>query len=368
MSRVDLFCVIVTWIACIGEARGQIPNPPAQLTAAEIRAQLRQTNDRVRNYRVAYHTVPSKRGVNSPSTYIRREIAASQPSFFFHWSAKGSELNRPDDDVFQQRLKIGDGIAVNEYPCDRAFVSAPMPLRAPLPGTIPGEIIFFVLGWWPLDSIKPPQAIPGAATTYSEIAASDDYVLHPAQELVHNRWCHVLELPGHDRIWINFDNGTRLAAREGMDPHSGNVLRRIEIISDVEVSPSLWAPTRFLSVDHPQIGDRRDLFKTEFVIDQIDVNVTFSPSMFRFEPLRGAIELLSANHFEQRVPNGSDHLDDLVNRLEAISTFRRGHAISEVNLSFLAITNTISSICVIGIVKLNGSRSIRRGDKPIGGE
>src|SRR5207253_478551 len=102
-------------------------------------------------------------------------------SLYDHWSAHGTRLYSPQNDPFQQRLKIHGSVGVYEYVSDRAFFNVDVHAHEQLPGSAPQELFFFAVGWWPLTAFKAPVPVPGAVEVLSDVARSDKYVLRPDQ-------------------------------------------------------------------------------------------------------------------------------------------------------------------------------------------
>src|SRR5262249_60825206 len=79
---------------------------------------------------------------------------------------------------------------------------------------IRGAFFFDCLGWWPPDDdTKPPDK---GHPFYLHVAlAQKEYRVHPRQEQVAGAWCHVVEFPGVDKLWVDPAIGFSVRRRGG---------------------------------------------------------------------------------------------------------------------------------------------------------
>ena len=85
----------------------------------------------------------------------------------------------------------------------------------------------------------------------NEVVASNEYsVVRPLQEEIDKRFCHVLERPAYDRLWIDVERGCALLARETHAQLNGALVQRIELSGHKEVSPGIWFPTKLRNIQY----------------------------------------------------------------------------------------------------------------------
>jgi hypothetical protein len=271
-------------------------------------------HETVRSWYVEYETEAVEGGIELPAgRYVHRVIAAKWPDRYYHWSTKGSQDYGWRNDPGQQRLTMDGPNVVNEHVWDRSFEVVPSRTGAPLPGTAPQELLWFALGWWPFERRSAPRLLD-TPVVFREVAASSSYVVRPFLEQVGTHQCHVLEYPGHDRLWLDCDRYCAVMAREVMDPDSGKPWRRLEMDMHRELQPGIWVPTRMRHVEwrtDGRSGKATRIVDIGLKIVDAQVNCDLPDGLFRFQPVPGSLEISRDNHFVQRVPGGMEHLDDI---------------------------------------------------------
>src|SRR5439155_388366 len=151
---------------------------------------------------------------------------------------------------------------------------------------------------------------------------STKYVVNPLQELVQERWCHILEYPGHDRLWVDCDHGCAILAREVFDPDKQIVVQRIESRAFQEVQPGIWMPFEFrnLVFDSAKSGQQKG--KSVKIVDailkvhKVRLNQDVQDDIFRFEPVAGSIQTFDDDRTEQVVPGGTNYLDEVTDWIQ----------------------------------------------------
>ncbi|MCX7700912.1 MAG: hypothetical protein N2039_08545, partial [Gemmataceae bacterium] len=70
-----------------------------------------------------------------------------------------------------------------------------------------------------------------------------EYVVLPQQMVINGTWCHVIERPEIDRLWVQMDpDKVMIHRREGYWPNSSLMRHRIEYRDFKLVSRGLWLP------------------------------------------------------------------------------------------------------------------------------
>jgi hypothetical protein len=288
--------------------------PRAVSTAGQLRAALAEAQEKIRNLRVVYRSYDYEPGKYPKGTYLHREIEAWAPYDFHHVSAHGFEDFDWRDDPLQQHAYVTKGHAINEFPINRVFAEHEVRPDEGLPGSLPLEPFFAATGIWPHSGWRPPRPVD-RAHVLREVAVEPEYrVVRPVQELVDQRWCHVLERPGLDRLWLDAERGCALLARESSLKVGGPLVERIEVGGHRQAADGVWLPgwIRIIQFDYndpTEEGRRRAYQDKRLAISEAQANREADPPTFRARPgeLRGAAE----GGPTQVLPGGQDHLDDV---------------------------------------------------------
>jgi hypothetical protein len=360
-----LLCLLLGWTVCavMPPCLAADGDGGAACSLDELRARLTALNQRVRRYHIIYESVPKDKAADPLQVYIRREAAAAAPRSYFHFSAKGTYFRTPAHDPIQQRLRLHDGAGVIERPFERSFERVTSPPDAPLPGSAPRELLFLVLGWWPLTHVRTPTNghVPAVIP---DIVASPHYRVRPRQELQNGRWCYVLEYPRRDVIWMDAERACAWVVRDFLDETTGRPLQRIEAFDHAEVYPGVWVPMRFRNRNLDAAGGAHRESDAEFVTVKAEVNMP-GDELFKFSPPPGALQIADGKS-EQVVPEGTELLDAMVAIPEDGNRDRHaGTAMTGEGWVTIAI-NVTSSLCVLGVVlhRLRTRRPASNGSIP----
>src|SRR5262249_33695398 len=130
------------------------------------------------------------------------------------------------------------------FPFPREYSRIPLKPSDRPPGTL-GSLDFFMnTGLWPLEQ-RPGPRYGQCPCALRELASDQTYsVVRPLQEEVDGHWCHVLERPGSDRLWIDVARGCCLMAREFCNPQDGCVAIRYDLGEHQEIEPGVWVTKR----------------------------------------------------------------------------------------------------------------------------
>jgi hypothetical protein len=245
---------------------------------------------------------------------LHRVVAAKAPDRFFHYNAHGTPWLDWRDDPKQQRLIVSDDRMVAERPLDRFFVeSRPRP-DAPLPGTASNELVLTGLGWWPLARRPSPTKLDNLPIALSAVARSPAYQARPQLEQVGGRWCHVLEYPGRDQLWLDVDRGCAVVARQLSYPGLARV-HRIEFSDFRELLPGVWAPFRLRNLHYergPDGAAGKVILDATLTVLRIRLNDDVDDARFRFEPRPGSTGRTDGQPLRQTVAGGEEYLDEVV--------------------------------------------------------
>jgi hypothetical protein len=248
---------------------------------------------------------------------------------------------------------MGPDFVVADRPPKRVYTFLTLAPDEGLPGTAPLEFLFVALGWWPFEKRPPPTLFDGAPAVLPAIAACEKYRVQPEQELVGESWCHILEYPGRDKLWLDCDRGCAILVREMYGPNPGQLFQRIEASGHREVQPGIWVPARFRNMV-PGVRDPKDNQTVDSILNIVNVrlNEDVEDDLFRFEPLPGSIELTVDGIVRQEAAGCEDYLNEVVdwirrNDLISITPAGNSHSLfaTLVEYSLLAIgTAALSAI------------------------
>lgn len=359
-SRVIVACSVL--MPCLGDMAADAENRVAVLTSEQVRQRLGDLHAQLRTWLVEFESVPSDDPTTPPGAYLHRTLAARMPDQYHCRSAKGTERYSWRDDPFQRRLLINSSSCVHERPLDRAYSRWSLKPDDPMPGTTSQEILFAAFGWWPFEH-RPSPTYRDSPCAFRDIARSAKYVVRPFQEQVDGRWCHVLEYPGRDRLWLDCQRNCTLLAREAVDPDTGDIVQRIELSKHAQIKPGLWVATEFRNIVYETGGQNEERIKQVDAVFRVltaQINDPLPEELFRFEPRPGSLEILDNGRFEQSVPGGTEYLDELVDWIQRVP--RRDSDVSVHD--FPALTETViectaSAICVVVILLQGRTRILR---------
>ena len=222
--------------------------PEMQFDADELKAKIREQHKRIDSVYIEYRSYDYDGAGIPEGTYSHKAIALKSPNLLNHIAGHGNAALSWRDDARLQQGILHDGVFVNRFPWHRSFIEFELDLQDGLPGTLPGELFFWSTGIWPLTDIKAPTVVTSPAVLPA-IAASEQYsFVRPVLESVDGHWCHVLEHPGVDSLWLDTNRGCALLARETREKPGGPLIQRVENTEHQEVAPGVWLPGKIRNI------------------------------------------------------------------------------------------------------------------------
>jgi hypothetical protein len=311
--------------------------PSAALTDIELRVGVARAQEPITAFRITYEIeYPADEGWPA-GAYLRRTVAAASPYFFFHETAHGHrDLPWQDDNLLRRCYVVGDH-AIDEWVNARSYSYTPLEPDEGLPGSMPTEFLIEATGMWPLDGRTTPSYKDGSVFAFRDLETSDQYnAVRPLQEQCDGSWCHVLERPGRDSLWIDAQRNFAVMARELRDAKSGRLLMRIESGGYKEAKPQIWLPAWIRNI-HFDFAAKTPEERQRMVVDStlrlldVQVNEEVSPSMFQFTPPSGALWLNPpGGRPVQTSPGGEELLDQLA---EWALKYRRADSIEPTTMA-----------------------------------
>jgi hypothetical protein len=293
---------------------------PAEATTKQVLEGLGAVNTAVRSWCIEYEaTAPDL------PFYVHRTLAARYPDSCLYRGAKGPVDHRKwQDGVGNTEWKehpFQDWVLVTSErnywgkPWNREFGEFPLTRDSPLPDKMRSELLFFALGWWTFQGRPSPQLEGGIPRSIPDIIRSGRYAIAAQQERCDGVWCHVLEDPGRDRLWIDCARPFAIVAREVSDPTTGAAMARVEMTGHREEKPGVWVPREIHHIAFnyraptPE-GWRERLVDSQVRILEVRLNEDVDAALFQPPPLPpGALRHLSPGRYEQVEPGGFDHMD-----------------------------------------------------------
>lgn len=294
-------------------------SPQASHSAEELCQQISSALKKMDSLRVKYRGTSLIN--NSDGSYIMRELVVKRPHWFHHKGAHGSANLEWSDDPDQQHAWVQDDRYFNEFPLRRTYFSKQWGKNRSLPGTLQGEQWFELTGIWLLDARDPPLCFD-LVPVFEVIAESEDYsFVRPELENVEGRWCHVLEHPGVDTLWLDASRNSCLVQREVNIPGSDRLFAKVEIAKHTEVLPDVWIPLNIRSRGFSwETGIRVAYIDAEFEVLELKVNDVIDDE-FQYTPKPGSIFYSEGSSGEpKRVvnPGGLDYLDDITEWIKRV--------------------------------------------------
>jgi hypothetical protein len=171
------------------------------------------------------------------------------------------------------------------------------------------------LGWWPPDDPADPP--PYVSPFFLHQALADPACrLAPLQEQVDGAWCHVVERPGVDKLWLDGSIGFFPRRRLWFHDHPSIDGMTYELEDYREVSADVWIPMRlrrktYRAGSSPAPGEAAPA--KDVTIELINVEVNNVPlERFQFRPEPGTLLYNDVSTDVRQVPGGLDFLDKVI--------------------------------------------------------
>lgn len=290
--------------------------PKATRGVGQLRAELEAARRRLQSVSVSYRFAEEADHADAaPGAYWHRTLAVQAPSSFFLDMAHGADRLDWRDNPGRTRSFALRGRYLVDWPADRGYEERPLPAGEALPTRIGFDHFLVATGWWPSGCPWPaPRVSAEQPFSLHEVAASPAYRLLDRQEQAGGRWCHVLERPNRDRLWIDADRGCALLARELRDAATGALAQTFTLGGHEEAAPGVWLPgwfeVTYYDFHAPTPAGRRRVVN-HFRATILERRANQVPAgQFQYEPPPGALRMNRAEvEWKQVRPGGLDYLD-----------------------------------------------------------
>ena len=309
-------------------------NPKATEDVRSLKTMMLKTASAIESVRIGYRGNYSEPRLTELNAFYRVRLSAKAPHFLMYDAAHGHDFLDWQLDPFRQVAYVQKNHYYNYYPLDRMFFWQELAPTAPNPGSLQLPFYFRATGIWPAWQRKAPQR-DNLAYVLRDIALSSESHTHlrPKLEKISGRWCHVLEHPGSDTLWLDAERGACLLQRELSDKKTGRVLQRFRLLKQEQPAPGIWMPTIIENTVSNIVHDRKTnkeskQEKTSIIgINICEVN-NVPDSHFHFPIPDGALEMDEADRKARSVQvtaGGLDQFDAITNwvigdRISTITT------------------------------------------------
>jgi hypothetical protein len=213
----------------------------------EIRALLADNFSSLRSLKVTYrawHHV--NRGTDN---YLQGVFAAKGVNrFASRWHGEAGSRDADPGAI----LRFYDGTHWNVY--NRFFRRYEVTARFAVPpytDKIRSHPLLENLGWWPSSDPSSPPRRSAIRYFVQRVLENERVRVCPNQAQVDGAWCHVVEIPKRDRLWIDSALGV-LRRREVYSAHeSAENLVSFRLADYRQVAEATWLPHRMRRIYHP---------------------------------------------------------------------------------------------------------------------
>lgn len=282
---------------------------PATMSVAEIRAAVEAAHRTMRSLLAEIHTRYWDRPRST--TYNRLVLAAKGTSRYLRLDHISKEDPGPDPDDHESIYHAGQWNVYypyhRRYEVSRKYAVHPYTVKAR------GSLIFECLGWWPPDDDSAPPDLDARPFFLLQVLARGECRVHPNLEEVDGRWCHLVEIPGSDRLWIDGDRGL-LVRREREGRGAGASSATYELGDYREVAAGVVLPYRLRRTLRPRRPEEGQPLDTLVEVARYEVN-NVSDRRFEFTPPAGTLVYDRDTDTWSQVPGGFSHMETLVGQI-----------------------------------------------------
>jgi hypothetical protein len=319
-----LLALPILIICATSDGRAQEDVRTVTHSAAEVRALLGETAARIQSVALTMR-IDATPGLDIPQgAYLQRVLKAKAPDSLFVAAGHGHDQLDWRDDPFFREHYVSSEKWYEVLPWSRLVLMGEFQPTDPIPSHLPGylsdEIVFLATGWWPLNGRAAPR-VAGRPYVLRDVAESDLFShVRPHQERVADRWCHVLECPGVDVLWVDLERGGCLLARELWTADGGDLVARYDLADHREVAPGIWFPMRIRNQQFDfsatsAAARRRRVVDAEICMIAARLNEEIPDILFHYDVPPGALQKASGSleSLKQIRPGGLDHIDHVAN-------------------------------------------------------
>jgi hypothetical protein len=309
--------IISCLLGCLSADRSYRIAPMATATPAELRAQIGRCQSLIRSIYVEYCSGLDISGRTTGEEYCPHRILVASFDGDFSLVATHGYTTLPwAQDPFQQNAVLMKTRFVNDNPINRTCLQFDIAGDATLPGSAPREFFMTATGVWPFSHRPAPRYLGlGHPFMLKDIARSSRYdCVRRYQEKIDGRWCHVLECPGVDRLWLDVERGASLKARECFAP-DGRIVQRFECLGHTELGAGIWLPRWIKNVRYdylaPSVVSQGEILRSTLITCLV-IRANDPPAgVFSYRPAPGTICLNGRDGVSLVADGELNHLDHM---------------------------------------------------------
>jgi hypothetical protein len=283
---------------------------PAVFTMDTIRSSLKDSRSRLHSLVVTFRVARPEGPQPRDRVTARHTIAALGAKRFGENTDSTPRLPQRLDLNHSRYFFDGDTFSVY-YPLQRYYERSRANADEPYSWKLRSDFFLECTGWWPPgDAWRPPQAESHPHYLHLALETRDCRVAE-LQDLVDGASCHVIEIPGGDRIWVDPSIGWAVRRREKYWPSMGKKRAFYELTDYREEEPGIWLPRGLRRNVFAATTDANGDQDTRADVERVEVNRA-ADTLFRFTPTPGTLINDRDTGEIKQVPGGLEHVDELV--------------------------------------------------------
>jgi hypothetical protein len=276
----------------------------ATASLMDICATAEATRQKLRSLRIEYKGTIAARGKSQDRTGTTRTVAAKGQCRYVTTAKSIGDTVIYDD--YQIAHSFYDGRSWNAffpfnrfYETSRRFADPEHTLK------VRGEAYLECLAWWPPDDTSEPPTLDGRRFFLHEVLKKEPCRVLAEQEWIDGRWCHVIEVPGYDRIWL--DKSGLVVQRYCYQGDERRPIMRYELSDFRSVAPNIQLPYSVRRVQY-SVRDWDVLYDMHYRVIHCEAN-SVPESQFSFTPGPGTIIYDRDTDTVTQVPGGLDLIE-----------------------------------------------------------
>jgi hypothetical protein len=191
------------------------------------------------------------------------------------------------------------------------------------------------------------------------ILTSGEYSVAAEQQFLNGRWCHILENPGKDRIWVDCGRGAAWMRREIYDQSTQTVIQRIDHLRHYEPAAGVWAPREMRNIHfdvhaaRPELRNR-NIINARIKILEMQLNDRVDTHLFDAKTWPpGALQVLAGGEYRQLIPGGYEHMDQFVEwaqRTQRLKPYEPEDSIGAAR-DYFAIAMAMATLAILNLAR-----------------
>lgn len=209
---------------------------------AQLRQTILESAEKVYAWQIDYDLVSPE--MKPGDKVIHRNVALRYPDCLFHWTGNTTYQSRrsSQEDILQQRTIVAANKCYWDFPMRRASKSWECDSRSLIPGSLPRELLWDVLIWWPFTSESNHLLSPDSYTV-EDVLRDQAYQFMEFKDQVGTHPCFVLRCEGKGALWFDCENPAIMRKREWYQ-RDENSIWRAELFDHQEFEANTFCPRK----------------------------------------------------------------------------------------------------------------------------